>query len=114
MATALGCLHADTVIAQAFTNLHSFTSAAYPYTNSDGANPRAGLLLSEGILYGVAANGGSSGNGVVFRASTNGSGFTNLHSLTGGSEGRLPYGSLIISGNTLYGTAHNGGNLGYG
>src|SRR6266568_8427733 len=35
-----------------FTNLHSF--AATSATNSDGHNPRAGLILSGNILYGAA------------------------------------------------------------
>src|SRR5207247_4674528 len=41
----------------------------YPFTNSDGANPYAGLFLSGNILYGTAANGGSSGFGTVFSLS---------------------------------------------
>ena len=51
-------------------------------TNSDGANPHAGLILSGNTLYGTANQGGSSGNGTVFAVNTNGTGFTNLHSFT--------------------------------
>ena len=51
--------------------------------NSDGANPRAGLILSGNTLYGTASNGGTSGNGTVFAVNTDGTGFTNLHSFTG-------------------------------
>lgn len=44
-----------------FTNLHIFTARSGPnLTNSDGANPRAGLILSGGTLYGVANWGGNS------------------------------------------------------
>jgi uncharacterized repeat protein (TIGR03803 family) len=39
------------------------------YTNSDGANPSAGLVLSGNTLYGTAENGGSGGNGTVFSLS---------------------------------------------
>src|SRR5438105_9070822 len=65
-----------------FTTLHSFTakSGAFPFTNSDGASPRAGLIVSGDTLYGTAANGSSSGNGTVFAVNTNGTGFTTLHS----------------------------------
>ena len=49
-------------------------------TNSDGANPYAGLILSGNTLYGTASDGGSSGNGTVFAVNTDGTGFTNLHS----------------------------------
>jgi uncharacterized repeat protein (TIGR03803 family) len=93
-----------------FTTLHSFTAISAPYTgtNSDGANPQAGLILSGNTLYGTASEGGSSGNGTVFTINTNGNGFTTLHSFAG-SDGGIPYAGLVLSGNTLYGTARNGG-----
>jgi uncharacterized repeat protein (TIGR03803 family) len=90
------------VSAQAFTTLHSFTG-------SDGAMPYAGLILSGNTLYGTAYYGGSSGDGTVFAVHTNGTGFTNLYSFTGVSDGANPYAGLILSGNTLYGTAYQGG-----
>ena len=40
--------------------------------------------------------------------------FTTLYSFTGGSDGADPYAGLILSGNTLYGTANNGGSSGNG
>ncbi len=104
-----------------FTNLHSF-SALGSQTNSDGAYPSASLILSGNVLYGTAANGGSGGSGTVFALNTNGTGFTNLHSFTVlifdpvlqsgypyiNSDGAYPI-ALILSGNTLYGTADEGG-----
>ncbi len=93
-----------------FTVLHSFTPvSAYPYTNSDGASPYAGLILSGNTLYGTASGGGSSGWGTVFAINTNGTGFTVLHSFTGGSDGGGPVAKLVLSGNTLYGTSEFGG-----
>src|ERR1035437_7179361 len=104
-----------------FTNLHSFTafSSLYPYGNSDGGYPFAGLILSGNTLYGTASRGGSSDNGTVFRLNTDGTGFTNLHTFTvttagTNSDGAYPYAGLILSGNTLYGTAQYGGSLGNG
>jgi uncharacterized repeat protein (TIGR03803 family) len=99
-----------------FTNLHSFTalSVVNNYTNSDGANPYAGLILSGNILYGTATGGGSGGNGTVFAVHTDGSGFTNLYSFTGGSDGGYPFAGLVLSGNTLYGAALDGGSSGAG
>jgi len=94
-----------------FTNLHSFTagSGAYPtVTNSDGANPLAGLILSGNTLYGTARTGGSSGAGTVFAINTDGTGFATLHSFTG-SDGVAPFAGLRLSGSTLYGTASGGG-----
>jgi len=94
-----------------FTNVYSFTAAPYG-TNSDGANPQAGLILVGNTLYGTALYGGSSGQGTVFAVNTNGTGFTNLHSFTGASDGGNPSAGLVLSGSTLYGTAVNGGSSG--
>jgi len=72
------------------------------------------LILSGSTLYGTALYGGSSGYGVVFALNTDGTGFTNLHSFTSASDGANPYAGLVLSGNTLYGTAYVGGSSGYG
>jgi uncharacterized repeat protein (TIGR03803 family) len=101
-----------------FTVLHNFTSNDPSNTNSDGAYPNAGLILSGNRLYGTASRGGSSGNGTVFALNTDGTGFTNLHSFTAtgfpfpgiNGDGAVPVAGLILSGNTLYGTAIGGGN----
>jgi uncharacterized repeat protein (TIGR03803 family) len=101
-------------LAQSFTTLHSFDG-------SDGAEPRAGLLLSGNALYGTTFEGGTNGYGAVFALNTNGTGFTNLHSFTAApfphytnSDGAYPFAALILSGNTLYGTAQSGGTNTYG
>src|SRR6266404_4506618 len=88
--------------------------------NSEGANPNAGLVLSNNTLYGTAADGGSSGHGTVFAVNTDGTGFTNLHSFTAfsqiyyNSDGASPWDGLILWGNTLYGTAYSGGSSSFG
>jgi uncharacterized repeat protein (TIGR03803 family) len=106
-----------------YTALHSFTplSLINPGSNSDGAVPVDGLILSGSTLYGTARLGGSSSAGAVFAVNTDGTGFTNLYSFTAlsgpdliNSDGAWPYGSLILSGNTLYGTAYGGGSSGDG
>jgi uncharacterized repeat protein (TIGR03803 family) len=108
-----GLLSAGTVFAvnadgTGFTNLHNF--AGYPF---EGDGPMAGLILSGNTLYGTTSQGGSSNAGTVFALSTNGTGFTNLYSFTGGSDGADPFGGrLILSGNTLYGTTAGGGSAG--
>jgi uncharacterized repeat protein (TIGR03803 family) len=107
-----GAVFAVNTDGSGFTNLYSFTATpAYPNsTNSDGANPHAGLILSGNTLYGTATSGGSSGYGTVFALNTDGTNFTTLHSFTNGSDGAHPISGLTLSGNTLYGTAHIGGN----
>jgi uncharacterized repeat protein (TIGR03803 family) len=103
-----------------FTNFYSFT-ALLNNTNSDGSSPWGGLLLSGTTIYGTAENGGSTGYGTVFAVSTSGSGFMNLHNFSAisvhngiNSDGAYPQGTLILSGNILYGTADEGGGSGLG
>ncbi|HZL79584.1 MAG TPA: choice-of-anchor tandem repeat GloVer-containing protein, partial [Candidatus Limnocylindrales bacterium] len=106
-----------------FTNLYTFSALNQSeYTNSDGANSWAGLVLSDNTLYGTTREGGSFGPGTVFAVNTDGTGFLNLHSFTRGSasypstnsDGAGPFAGLILSGNTLYGTASALGSSSYG
>jgi uncharacterized repeat protein (TIGR03803 family) len=114
--SGVGTVFAVNTDGSGFTNLHSFTatSGSFPYTNSDGAIPQAVLILLGNTLYGTVNGGGSSGDGAVFAVNTDGTGFTNLHSFTGVSDGAGPEAGLILSGNTLYGTARRGGSSGEG
>jgi uncharacterized repeat protein (TIGR03803 family) len=92
-----------------YTKLHSFTGVSGTFsTNSDGAIPRAGLVLVGDTLYGTASSGGTAGYGTLFAIKTNGTGFANLHSMTL-NDGVHPRGGLIFMNNTLYGMANAGG-----
>ena len=91
-----------------FTNRYIFTNSA------NGSLPVAGLALSGNTLYGTTPAGGSEGYGTVFAVNTDGSGFTNLYSFKGGSDGANPYAGLVLFDNALYGTTVNGGAQGYG
>jgi uncharacterized repeat protein (TIGR03803 family) len=91
-----------------FTNLYSFTGG------NGGSGPHAGLTLSGNTLYGTTSGGGTSTNGTLFAINTDGSGFTTLYSFTGGGDGGDPQSDLVLSGNTLYGTANSGGSSGNG
>ena len=87
--------------------LHSFDAFI---GGSDGGRPNGSLTLSGSKLYGMTANGGSSDLGTLFTMNTDGSGFSLLHSFAGGlSDGDSPYGSLTLSGSTLYGMTYQGG-----
>jgi uncharacterized repeat protein (TIGR03803 family) len=56
----------------------------FPATQVTGAFPSGGLIQGrDGMLYGTASGGGSSGFGTVFKLRTNGTAFTVLHSFTG-------------------------------
>jgi len=111
-----------------FKDLHAFSkltaNSLFIETNSDGAYPDAGLVLSGTNLYGTAEDGGTNGSGTVFSVSTNGSSFITLHAFSTltinsldvftNGDGAQPEAGLILSGNTLYGTAQQGGTNGYG
>jgi uncharacterized repeat protein (TIGR03803 family) len=105
--------------AQTFTTLHSFDTIVNN-TNSDGGLSYSALVQSGNTLYGTTYSGGPFAKGIfagsIFAINTDGTGFTNLHSfsaLNGGfrtnADGAAPYAGLILSGNTLYGTASEGG-----
>jgi uncharacterized repeat protein (TIGR03803 family) len=89
-----------------FNTLHNFK-------NSDGVLATAGLVLSRDTLYGASQLGGS-GSGTLFKLATDGTGFTVLHTFTGRNDGAGPEGDLAVLGNTLFGTASEGGSSGYG
>jgi uncharacterized repeat protein (TIGR03803 family) len=97
-------IHAD---GTGFTNLYSFSDLSSG-ANIDGANPYGTLMVTNGILYGTASEGGSTGNGTVFSLNTNGAGFTALYSFTNGNDGAYPFAGLILSGAKLYGTVSEG------
>jgi uncharacterized repeat protein (TIGR03803 family) len=57
----------------------------------------------------MTLNGGTYGNGTVFKIRPNGSGFTKLLDFAGATNGSYPWGSLISDGTFLYGMTRQGG-----
>jgi uncharacterized repeat protein (TIGR03803 family) len=125
--TAGGAFASGTVFSlntngSSFSVLHDFNLLdSITGTNADGAIPWGGLIASGAALYGTASAGGAGGNGVVFSINTNGSNFTTLHSFTPmdpltatNTDGAIPFGGLVLSGDTLYGTTTAGGQGGRG
>jgi uncharacterized repeat protein (TIGR03803 family) len=93
-----------------FALLHSFVGSA-----SDGKYPYGSLTLDGSTLYGMTRYGGTSDLGAAFKMNTDGTGFALLHTFTGGvNDGQSPYGSLTLSGSTLYGMTYSGGANGAG
>ena len=103
----------------------------HAFSGNDGFNLYEGLVQgSDGTLYGVTTNGGTSngqgysglGYGTVFSVTTNGSAFNTLVNFNS-SNGATPEGRLVIGADgNIYGTTRLGGNsvgqdplgLGYG
>ena len=77
-------------------------------------NPLGGLTISGTTLYGMTTLGGASNHGNIFSIGTDGTGFTNLYSFTGGTDGAYPAGGLTLSGGTFYGMTWGGGTQGAG
>lgn len=108
--------------ASSFTVLHTFGPASSgSFTNIDGINPFAALLLEGGNLYGTARRGGTNGQGTIFALDTGGTNYAVLHtfSAVNGSsqsnfDGALPSSDLILSGSNIYGGTLHGGTFGEG
>jgi uncharacterized repeat protein (TIGR03803 family) len=97
-----------------FAVLHQFMSPVYTAgdpTNSDGVGPRYPVLQGQ-TLFGTTFSGGIGTGGTIFKVNADGTGFTILHSFNRTNEGAGPYGRMVLSGNTLYGTLTIGGSLG--
>ena len=85
--------------------LHSFGSVP-----NDGSYPYGSLTLSGTTLYGMTPSGGANGKGTIFQINTDGSGYQVLYSFGSiENDGFYPYGSLTLSGTTLYGMTSDGG-----
>jgi uncharacterized repeat protein (TIGR03803 family) len=102
-----------------FTTLYAFSGFTMsPPANSDGAVPWGGLVLGGNTLYGTTEGGGTNGWGTVFAVNTDGTDFRLLHTFSPSTsanetwsnlDGVIPTAGLVLSGNTLYGTASQGG-----
>ncbi len=95
-------LHLDDT--KVFTNIYSFTPLYGNVTNADGSHPVGGLAFSAGTLYGTTLGGGSHAVGTIFAVNIDGGGFRKLHDFSGPVDGGYPNDTLILSGNTLFGT----------
>ncbi len=100
VAALLG-INACPLSAQVLTTLHSFT-------NADGAEPYAGVTASGNTLFGTTKFGGNAGSGVIFKANTDGTGFSVVHSFTYSDGGDITA-DLFLASNTLYGASYQGG-----
>jgi|ERR1044071_5478659 uncharacterized repeat protein (TIGR03803 family) len=97
---------------QEFTNLYNFR-------DTDGASPFAALSFSGSTLYGTTSLRGSFDQGTVFAMSTDGVSFQTIHTFSAvnnetNADGSYPVAPVLVSGQTLYGTASGGGSSGNG
>jgi len=89
-----------------YQTLYAFTGG------SDGATPLCSLTLAGTTLYGTTSTSGNGRDyGTIFALNASTLSFSNLYSFTNGDDGIYPLAGLVLSSNTLYGTASAGVNI---
>ena len=103
-------------ILHAFTGILVRTGEALPTTATDGLQPGASVIeSSDGRLYGVTGGGGAYAGGTAFSVAKDGSGYAQLYSFAGTSEGGSPTATLVGGPDgLLWGTAQYGGTFNRG
>ena len=102
------------------------TLYAFPIFGPPGTTPAAGVAIDgKGLVYGTTEAGGNTsdcsgrGCGTVFRLDPSTGKLKTLVAFTGGTDGGVPAGALLLYGGLVYGTTQDGGfseggNPGYG
>jgi uncharacterized repeat protein (TIGR03803 family)/autotransporter-associated beta strand protein len=76
------------------------------FNGANGSSPYGALLLSGSMLYGTTYYGGAYNDGTIFSVPVTGGPLTTLATFNGSNgQGPCVYGSLLLCGSTLYGTA---------
>jgi len=91
-----------------YTKLLDFAGA------TNGIIPEGSLISDGTFLYGMTSQGGTNGQGTIFKIMPNGTGYVKLLDFDGGITGSYSSGSLIFDGTFLYGMTGAGGTNGRG
>lgn len=91
-----------------FKVIHYFSDIA------QGSKPNGNLALgADGYLYGTTVLGGIYGHGSVFKVLPDGTSFAKLFDFNG-TNGKRPYGGVVVVNGVIYGTTGEGGPAGQG
>jgi uncharacterized repeat protein (TIGR03803 family) len=101
----LGCIFYIDTDGSGYKDMHDFN-------DTGGEAPFGDLTLSGSMLYGMTPGGGEFYDGVIFSIDTNGTKYSVLYNFKGSDSGAMPYGSLILNNNKLYGMTEYGGRYG--
>lgn len=91
-------------------------TVVYNFDNIDGAYPEGSLIhATNGLLYGMAEEGGTNGQGAIFSFDPVSYTYTDIFNFNDSISGEFPWGSLFQAANgKLYGVTNQGGSNGYG
>lgn len=96
-----------------YSILHSF--GCYGGNGYNNANSDVGFVSDGVFLYGIAKYGGTNNSqGAIFKMNLDSTNIIYLHEFLNDSIGTRPYGSLLLSNDTLYGVITYGGQYGMG
>ena len=91
------------VVTNINSTIHSFGNVP------EGYNPDGIIRTPNGVLFGIARNGGSEGGGTLFKMNANGSAFSLVKNFAG-NNGQSPVGQLLYaSDGRLYGVCKRSG-----
>lgn len=95
-----------------FSKLYEFPG----FSTGGSFHPLGGLIeASDGAFYGMTAEGGAGGYGVLFAIKKDGAGYTNLVEFGGVAKGSAPRGDVLQGPDGyLYGLTASGGNSNFG
>ena len=113
--TASGGGPANDGVIFSFNTTGNIFTKLFTFTGKDGAKPHGSLTLAGDnvTLYGTTISGGANNSGNIFSITKTGTGFDDEYDFNeNGSGGVGPECTLVINGNTLYGTLPGGADLG--
>ncbi len=113
--TADGGENGDGVVFSTNMQGGDYTKAAdLEYTApGEPSDPYGSLLASNGKLWGVRSQNGTSGDGVIFTVDNDGSNYTEIHDFDG-TNGSFPLGTMVESNGKIWGVTEGGGTSDYG
>jgi uncharacterized repeat protein (TIGR03803 family) len=110
-----GLLYAYNFVTGSYRIIHELNGMTKDYpqgSTTDGAQPHSNPMFSaaDNVLYGLTSEGGSDGDGMLYRVNLDGTGFQVLRSFKKKDDkGFDPHGFVIQIGTVLFGMTREGG-----
>jgi len=108
-----GCIFKINTDGTGYVKVFDFNDTLNGATN--GFYPTGSPVVWQSYIYGTTSYGGTYNSGCIYKIKTDGTAFTTLYSFnSSNNDGYSPFGTLVLSGNVLYGTTFSGGSFGFG